>query len=294
MLDAVRDGGQEWPATPDQRDQVLYSDAQRHRPVVVVRYEARQNARPLLLVNQPLTAWRIGQDYRLTSVEQVRYAAIVLPEEGEASPLDVRTVAWGRDVLGPQTVTVGRRFHEVALLADPAYRLPAAASDQGQAIFNALYGMRPSEVETIDDGRIAGLLNLAFAAHPEAMVMNGQANAAPRCVALAVDRFKVLGLDREVNTVLGLSQAAIDRAAAAAAAGRPAEFDRCVCDALRSRFSSTARDQAVSLEYGSLRMHSEPDSHDRSGMSMLFIFSYTAADGQEHTLPPYSIRVDQL
>lgn len=292
MYAAIRDGSQEFPANPDQIGRRPYADPEHETQITFRRFDARPGTLPLLLVNQPFTAWRIGEAGRLESAELMRYAAIALSrQQGETGA--PQSVTWGYEALPQRAVTVSGPLQGADLVAEPAYELPAAASEQGRALLAAIYGERSLQVETMDDGRIAGLMSLAFAAHPEAMIINGQVNA-PRCVALVTERFKALGLDQEVNAALRLTQTVIDKAVSAAGAGRPAEIDRCVFDALRSQFSPIAKYGAVALEHGSLQMQSEPDPDGPSRMSMHYAFSYVGTDGRQHALPPYSIRVDQL
>lgn len=293
MLSAVRDGCQDFPANPLQIGRRPYADLEHDTYITFRRFEARQGARPLLLVDQPFTAWRINEAGQLESAPLTRYAAIALPQHQSETGAPA-SVAWGHEALPPQVVTVNDQLRAIDLVAEQPYELPAAASEQGKALIAALRGEQPSQVETIDDGRIAGLINLAFAAHPEAMVMNGQANAAPRCVALVTERLKALGLDQEVNASLRLTQAVVNAAVTAVAAGRPAEIERCVFNALRLQFHPAAQYGVIALEHGSLQMLSGPDPDDRTRMYMKYEFSYTDISGRQYRLPPYQVSIDQL
>lgn len=293
MLMAVRDGGQDFPANPLQIGRRPYADLEHDTQITFRRFEARQSALPLLLVSQPFTAWRVNEARQLESAALMRYAAVALPERPDEAGA-IRSVAWGHDAMPPQTITVSGQLRDVDLVAEQSYELPAAASDQGRALIDAIYGDQPTQVETFNDGRIAALMSMAFVAHPEAMIMNGQANAARRCVALVTERFRALGLDQEVNASLRLTQAVVSAAVAAAEAGRPAEIDRCVFDALRTQFGPAAKYGVAALEHGSLQMLSGPDLDDPTGTYMSYEFTYADASGHQYRLPPYSIPIDQL
>lgn len=293
MLAAVRDGCQDFPANPLEIGRRPYADLEHDTYLTFRRFEARQGTRPLLLVGQPFTAWRINEAGQLESAPLTRYAAIALPQQQSETGAP-KSVTWGHEALPLQAITVNGQLRDIDLVAEQSYELPAAASEQGRALIAAAYGDQSSQVETFDDGRIAGLVSLAFAAHPEAMVMNGQANAAPRCVALVTERLKALGLDREVNASLRLTQAVVGAAVAAATAGRPAEMERCVFNALRSQFHPAAQYGVIALEHGSLQMLSGPDPDDPTRMHMNYEFSYADISGRQYRLPPYSVSIDQL
>lgn len=293
MLAAVRDGCQDFPANPLQIGRKAYADPERDAYLPFRRFDARQGTHPLLLVSQPFTAWRINEAGQLESAPLTRYAAITLPQQQDETGA-VKSVTWGHETLPQQVVTVGGQLRTIDLVAEQPYELPAAASEQGRVLLAAMHGDQSSQVETIDDGRIAGLMNLAFTAHPESMIMNGQANAASRCVALVTERLKALGLDQEVNASLRLAQAIVGEATTATAAGRPAEIERCVFRALRSQFHPAAQYGVVALEHGSLQMLSGPDPDDPTRMHMNYEFSYADINGRQYRLPPYSVSIDQL
>lgn len=293
MLAAVRDGCQDFPANPLQIGRRAYPDPEHDAYLPFRRFDARQGVRPLLLVGQPFTAWRINESGQLESAPLARYAAIALPQQEDETGA-TKSVTWGHEALSPQVVTVNGQLRDIDLVAEQSYELPTPASEQGSALIAAVYGDQSLQVETIDDGRIAGLMHLAFAAHPEAMIMNGQANAAPRCVALVTERLKALGLEQEVNASLRLAQAVVGAAVTAAAAGRPTEIERCVFDALRSQFYSAAKYGVIALEHGSLQMLSRPDPDDQAHRYMSYEFSYADINGRQYRLPPYSISIDEL